>query len=83
VKWCKRVSPGDTRNTSKSRLNAHWFHRGNNMQLNPIENLEQYMNALSKIDNLMVKEILSEDEKDLLIELAELVEEYEDEHYPI
>lgn len=53
------------------------------MQLNPIENSEQYMNALSKIDNLMVKEILSEDEKDLLIELAELVEEYENEHFPM
>jgi antitoxin component HigA of HigAB toxin-antitoxin module len=53
------------------------------MQLNPIENSEQHISALSKIENLMAKEILSEDEKKLLIELATLVEEYETEHFPI
>lgn len=53
------------------------------MRLDPIVNSEQYMSALSKIDNLMAKEILSEDEKKLLIELATVVEEYENEHFPI
>ena len=47
-----------------------------------ITNEDEYDKALEKLHELMNAEPFSDDEKELL-RLAEIIEKYEDEHYPI